>query len=1260
LYDSSTGAQVYADSWSYLLTSFGYNVLLLSLQQAMENSNLTQGYDLILVDHSCGADHGSAIDLGEAVALTELGKPLILLGGAHGVIDRLANYTGGVSQISAAGIIQKAHGRSDHTIYSSPYLIAEAGFGAADSIEIFAQTVSLESYPDNAIKFLNTLGVLEGAAKPVIGALYSAHCTNGRILWWSFKDPSTLNTNGRHLFVNTVEWMGGLTDLSLVADFLKGIESLDPSKSTYWAGGYADYFEPEIPATYYAYASLKLVGRSATINSSALIDWLTAYCYAPAQGFFHSPNRYLSPIYWSGTVETGMALVVLSELGAVGKINSSKTSKYIESCQQADGFARYPGDASKSLTNTYWALIGLNTTGALIDINGAGCINYILSCQNLNQSDEANYGGFADCPGALSSATSTYMALMSLRLLGAMASVNLNITEQWLMNGYVAAKGIFYDDHLFHQRYMVNCGTGYSVASLSMIGKLQNIDRTRVADYLSSVQFTDGGWSGANSTDEAIDELTDCYPIVLGLEHLNQIASIRNLDGFVGFVIRCLSPSSSYGFANLPQTFSNIWHTYDGISILNDLGIIDSSAAAHLSAFIISSYNPTPGWFEWSRCIFPLSSDGYWNRNVELPFEFTPLQRDKRGVVIDDLAVQSLLCLGSTNWVGAHAQQLWNEITRCEVTTGSNSGYYKRLSSDLVSNLTSGLRYTYHALNCLWAIASFLGYATSFVGHLTNATMTISRIMSLYNPSVGSFKDDGYILEPYSTVQTTSMGLASLSLLNGLSNVDCIKTASFLQSHLYSNLVDTYYSFKGLEVLNKVTTINATRLIQFIEDCQKPNGVFASDETALYRLETTRMAIEILSYYNYTWLAARPIALIANNFKAPAAMDLGSSHLVNVTVTDNCFMLKATNASMRLRLGTYEYAGTETETGSGCYTANITVPVDRNLLGTQDLSVKCSKEKYQTSFANVSVEIRRGAGNPNITLTQMAFAHPTDSDYLTTSNTSIAVLIFASNTSQTPIRGAQLQLYVDNLIVENSTSDPSGFAAFKWRPHSSGVYSLKATFEGSSTLDPSKVEKTITVNKTPTQLSTYSNCSSPSSVSAGSTLQLRTLLSQGLEGKPVANASIDFVVLTPSGTRMDFIVSTGENGVAQILLTVSESGSYSIYSVFRSTEYCSGCNSNTVTLIVGPSSPDGGGGGTTSDGGGVSWVSALLGALTTPLGFGLVISSGGLLTMAYLIKTKQRGVESSNSHANDREEPNSFRLEVQRRLRRKRRGIENG
>jgi hypothetical protein len=370
-------------------------------------------------------------------------------------------------------------------------------------------------------------------------------------------------------------------------------------------------------------------------------------------------------------------------------------------------------------------------------------------------------------------------------------------------------------------------------------------------------------------------------------------------------------------------------------------------------------------------------------------------------------------------------------------------------------------------------------------------------------------------------------------------------------------------------------------------------------------------------------------------------------------------MLKATNATVRLRLGTYEYAATETETGSGCYTTNITVPVDRNLLGAHDLSVKCSKEKYQTSFTNVSVEIRRGAGNPNITLTQMAFTHPDDSEYLTTSNTSIAVLIFASNISQTPIRGAQLQLYVDNSIVENSTSDPSGFAAFKWRPHSSGVYSLKATFEGSSTLDPSEVEKTITVNKTPTQLSTYSNCSNPWSVSTGSTLQLRTLLSQGLEGKPVANASIDFVVLTPSGIRMDFLASTGENGVAQILLTVSENGIYSIYSVFRSTEYCSGCNSNTVTLIVAPSSPDGGGEGITSDGGSASWVSALLGALTTPLGFGLVISSGGLLTTAYLIKTKQRGLESSNSHANDREETNSFRLEVQRRLRRKRLEIEN-
>ena len=1228
VYDLSTGAQTYANSWSSFLTDFGYNVSLLSIQLLLQNTSLSCGYDLVIVDSSCGGDHGNAIGLAQARTLAGLGVPLILLGAAHGVIDRLANYGGGVGQISATGIIQKAHDQLDHPIYSSPYVVAEAGFGAAGSIEIFSRTVSLESYPDKTIEALNTLALFQGAPDPVIGAFFSSLQTGGRIFWWSFNDPTSLNINGCHLFVNTVEWMGGLTDLGLLMNFLKGSESMDTTASTFWTGGYADYFEPEIPATYYAYSCLRFVGRIAAINNSALANWLTSYCYVPAQGYFHSPNRYLSPISWSGAVETGMALAIISELGESRRVNSSRISIYLENCQLIGGFVRYPGDTSRSLTNTYWALVGLNATGELTGLNRTSCISYILSCQNLNQLDTANYGGFADSPGAISSATSTYMALSSLKLLGAMELANLDVAEQWLMNGYVAQKGIFYEDHLIYQRYTVDYGTGYSNASLALIGRLQGIDQSHVAEYLSSVQFTDGGWSGANSTDESIDEVADCYPVMLGLQQMNQIGTIRDLDGFVAFVIRCLSPAPTYGFANLPRSFANVMHTYDGISILNDLGAIDSSTVVLLNTSIISSYHSAPSWFEFSRCIFPTSSDGYWKCSVELPYEFSQMQRDRRGVVIDDLAVSSLLELGSWNWVNTHARELWNEIANCEIAAGSSSGYYKRLSTDMVSNLTSGLGYTYHAINCLWSLAASLGYSSAFPTHLVNATMTINKIMSLYRPSTGSFLNDGYVIEPYSATEATYTAVASLSLLGGLSNVDYAKTAGFLQSHLYSNLVDTYYSFKGLEVLNKLSIINATRLVEFIKSCQKPSGAFQSDDNISHRLETTRMAIEILSHYNSTWLDAKPVRLVVNSFDVPPIMREGSMYALNVTVIDSYFKLNVGCATVSLGIGAYEFAFTETSNDSGRYNAHIVVPVDRVILGVQNLVIRGSKEKYETCLAEIGVEIQRGEGSANITMTHIAFTTPSNGDHLTTSNTSVTAQINALNSSQTPISGAQLQLYVDSSFAGNATSDFFGSVFFSWTPRASGAYDLIVVFQGASRLDASEVEKTITVDKTPTQLLTYSNCSS-AIVVIGSPLQLSTLLSQTRGGRPIANEDISFIVLTPSGMKIELPATTGKDGVAKTLFTVTENGSYLVYSIFRATDYYSGCSSSVITLSVSNNSSSNGGNGSNSELGVMSWIDALLVALKTPLGLGLVVSLSLLLTTAYFMKTKHEAQDDS-------------------------------
>jgi prenyltransferase beta subunit len=1228
IYDVSTGAQVYADAWKSLLTNYGYNVSEVPFQQILVNPILVRGYDLILVDHSCGGDAGLGITLEKTTALTESDKPIILLGGAHGVIDRLANYSGGMGQVSVTGIVQKALDRVDHQAYLSPYFISDAGVGPPNSIGIFGQTVSLESYPENAVNNLFAFSLLEGAPKPVIAALYSSCGNSGRIFWWAFKDPLTLSTNGRNLFVNTVEWMGGLTDLELVHSYLQEAESFQTSKSAYWTGGIGDCFDPQIPATYYALESLRLIGRLYAINSSDLVNWLTGFCYSVSDGYFRSPNRYVSPSLWSGVTETGMAIRILSTLSALNRVNLTRVSAYIGSCQLADGFVNHPGDSSKSITNTYWALMALNGTGALNTINQSKTISYVLSCQSLNPSETVNYGGFADYPGGISSAESTFMALVSLNLLGALNALNQTVVEHWLMNGYIESKNLFYEEHLPNNRGTVNYGTGYSIASLAILGRLGDIDRALVAGYLSSVQFTDGGWSGANCTDEPVEEIADCYPVMLGLKQLDRVNTIRDMDGLVGFLLRCLSPSPTYGFSNLPKTLSNTWQTYNGICILYDLGLLNISQSISLCNSLVSSYNHKYDWFEWFRSSYPKSSDGYTDPSFDSPFEYSFLQRGGRGVIMTDLAITALLNLGYENWTSLHAQEIWNKIIQCEVTAGPYAGYYEYISGAQITNLTTGLRYTYYAIDCLWALARYLNYTSDFTSHLANATTTISKIMSLYNPSTGAFDNDGYILEPYSPVETTYMALASLKLLNSLSHVDTAKTTEFLQAHLYSNLVDTYYSFKALQTLSKLAKINTTNLLECVKDTENPDGAFKSSGEAPYRLETTRMAIEILNYCNQTWIAAKQMKLIINSLQMPATMRLGMSYLVNLTLIDSKFNAPLTEASVKIGLGTYEYIATEMPTHSGRYTISLSVPIDGRLFGSQCLAFRCSKGTYQTNIAKTTVEVRMNDGGDGKVPTQIDFIQPDLHSHLSTCNTSTAISICSFNGTQIPVIGAQVILYVNSSFTETSLSNSSGWLGFSWRPSSSGTYYLKAIFDGSDLLNASEASRTIWVDKTPTMISLCSNSTSTEITNIGHTLQLNGQLSEKIAGKPIGSAAVSFVVLTPSGARTSFVATTGRDGLASATLTVNENGTYTIYSKFESTSYYSGSTSNSLSFEVRLESEGGGGGGNGPNSGDTSWVVALLSALATPLGAGLAIASGGLLTIAHLVKAKRRELES--------------------------------
>jgi hypothetical protein len=381
-------------------------------------------------------------------------------------------------------------------------------------------------------------------------------------------------------------------------------------------------------------------------------------------------------------------------------------------------------------------------------------------------------------------------------------------------------------------------------------------------------------------------------------------------------------------------------------------------------------------------------------------------------------------------------------------------------------------------------------------------------------------------------------------------------------------------------------------------------------------------------------------------------MRLGMDYLVNLTLIDSQFNMPLTEATVRARLGTYEYTATEVPMHSGRYTVSLSVPIDGRLFGRQSLALRCSKGTYQTDITQTTIEVRmNGEGNGKAP-TELNFIQPDCHGHLLTSNTSAAVSICSFNGTQSPVKGALVRLYVNNSLAETSASNSSGCLEFDWMPFSSGTYNLRVVFGGSDLLNASEASRTIWVDKTPTMISLGSNSTSTQITNIGHTLQLSGQLSEKIAGKPIASAAVSFIVLTPSGARTNFVATTRSDGVASATLTVNENGSYTIYSKFESTSYYSGSTSNSLSFDVAIGAQGGGGDGRGS-GEDTSWIVALLSTLATPLGAGLVIASGGLLTIAHLVKARQREFESTDREVDQHGRHQRPMLVLRRRFRRR-------
>ena len=251
-------------------------------------------------------------------------------------------------------------------------------------------------------------------------------------------------------------------------------------------------------------------------------------------GFVQRSNATIATLQY-----THDALLTLGWLNKTGNINGTLAANFTVALQRTNataypdtlgGFAnRY--NESASVAATYYALEALVVLGQLSRINSSLAITWLNSCQVLVPANSTSYGGFVNGRNAtFATLQSTYMAVRSLEILGALASMNQPAAITFALScyhsdpdypQYQGGFGQIPDDFVSTQS-----ATYYAVATLRILGADSQLAANAVSAWVLGKQCTDGGFA---DTIPASGLAPETYFAVATLSLLNRLDSLNEV-----------------------------------------------------------------------------------------------------------------------------------------------------------------------------------------------------------------------------------------------------------------------------------------------------------------------------------------------------------------------------------------------------------------------------------------------------------------------------------------------------------------------------------------------------------------------------------------------------------------------------------------------------------------------------------------------------------------------------------------------------------
>lgn len=207
------------------------------------------------------------------------------------------------------------------------------------------------------------------------------------------------------------------------------------------AYGESSKFDVNIYSTYYAVASLELIGRSADSNIVNFIDSLQN-----VDGGFGSRSNESSSL--SATL---YAILLLKKFGRLDLINNAtdwiiQTQNLQVGSDNYGAFSSNKSDPTYTIYSSYEAISGLySAAGNFSGINVTAAAQWIAARQNLNQitGNLADYGGFGNPNDIRSSMPCSMAAVIALKLINRLSYIrNLELII-WVFSSQAILYGGF-------------------------------------------------------------------------------------------------------------------------------------------------------------------------------------------------------------------------------------------------------------------------------------------------------------------------------------------------------------------------------------------------------------------------------------------------------------------------------------------------------------------------------------------------------------------------------------------------------------------------------------------------------------------------------------------------------------------------------------------------------------------------------------------------------------------------------------------------